>query len=342
MPSEENPPTQFFRLTRPSLWEPVGEVFVAGLLNDRDAPERRIKRAGPFVPPISFPSWSFSVVVTDSFRRQLETAGLGAFQYRPIIKEHIPEIAWGEWDRNTWSPPVSPRGDAMAYLCSLPHSPAAAGRMEDLWELILRDGPVAESYYLVGDWGEPQLLVDPATWKGDHISWGDGNHLVVVTDRMKSFLDDVAGEWVRITPARFERPPRPKFYLVNAKQALIENPNREDLEGHVQMLDESAKWTRVSSVSLIDSADWCLTAVVSGNVSVRNVAVRYQGTRILYKISRARQLELLQKFYDGDYEALMKEKWEIWENPIVVGPLGPGIIGEKPEEERYPAKRQRC
>ena len=336
MKSEQNEPTplpQFYELHEPAIWGSVGRVFVAGVLKDLESPQVPIRRAGPYVPPISFPwpVFAFSVVVTDGLRRQLEAAALGRFRYRPIIKEHVPTIPWETWDRNVWSPPVSPQGDAASYLSSLPHSPAAAKQMEELWELILPDGPNVESYYLAGRWGESQLLVDPMTWKGDHISRGAGTRLIVVTELAKSFLENLAGEWVRFTPARFERPPRPKFYLVDVKGSLIENPSREDLERHVLSLNEAAKWTRRGGVRLIDSADRCLTALVSGAVQVFNVAANYKLVRQLYGLSRTTQLELLQEHYDGDYDGLMRKDWEEWENPVMSGPLGPGRIGGKPE-----------
>jgi hypothetical protein len=202
--------------------------------------------------------------------------------------------------------------------------------METLWEMLLPDGPTVESYYLVGNWGERQLIVDPATWKGDHISYGESTKIIVVTERAKSFLEKTAKEWVRFTTARFERAPRAAFYLVDARENLIENPSREDLEKHVLVLNEAAKWTRTGGVRLIDSTDWCLGASISGNVQLVNVAARFKRSRMLYDVSRAKQLELLQKLYDADYDSLMREDWDEWENPLMSGPPGPGRIGVKP------------
>ena len=56
-----------------------------------------ISRTGPYVPPITFPGIG-DVIVTDEFKRRIETSDLKGFSFRPVLKKRIVNLEWHKWD----------------------------------------------------------------------------------------------------------------------------------------------------------------------------------------------------------------------------------------------------
>jgi len=105
-----------------------------------------LERTGPEIFPITFP---IDVVVTDDFRRSLESSGLSGAEFRAVIKHRIVELDWSEWDSTEPEPPEIPEsGEPEDYILARPHSPRAAAAMPQLWELIASDDSTADIYYL--------------------------------------------------------------------------------------------------------------------------------------------------------------------------------------------------
>jgi hypothetical protein len=136
------------RLRQTAFWGDYGTELARGLPVKRDeSGHLLVERAGPFAPPMIFTIESlvgFKVLVTQSFRERLEAANFGDLAFKPTIKKHIVSIPWETWDREArlpWDtsarvqgePPEE--GEPCNYVMRGQHSPEAASRMEDIWEL---------------------------------------------------------------------------------------------------------------------------------------------------------------------------------------------------------------
>jgi hypothetical protein len=316
-PSDE---TTLYELCPPKFWDLRFSVVIEGMLGGDDWDE--ITRAGPFVPPISFPT--NSIVVTSSFRDRLDKAGLGVFEYRPIVKRHIVELQWHEWDRSSRPRGITLPRDVGAYLDSAPHSASCAKQMEDLWELLLPVGPQATTYNLAGRWGRPELsIIDRKTVQGHHISESQGISLYVLSARAKDFLASEAREWASFEPLYFAPPPRPPFVMVNEGGVVVENPTRDEALDYAKSLgsQESRGMLR-----LINSCDWFILLTTRGYVEMDQVNASHQHMRVIERASRETQLELWMAFYDRDLRRIEAADWQIVQNPDGTGPVGPGTV----------------
>jgi hypothetical protein len=84
------------------LWGDYGFALISGYA-DRKGHKGllHLRRAGPFLPPISFPLLSTEgrlPVVSDGFCVGLERAGFGDLVFRPVVFDHIVDISWHLWD----------------------------------------------------------------------------------------------------------------------------------------------------------------------------------------------------------------------------------------------------
>jgi hypothetical protein len=308
-----------FQLGDATFWDFRFSDVINGMLGGDDWNE--ITRAGPFVPPISFPM--NRIIVTSSFRERLDRVGLGALKYRPIVKRHIVELPWHEWDRTTLPRGVSLPRDIGAYLESAPHSAGCAKLMEDLWELRPPKGPRATLYNPAGRWGFPQLgIIDRTTVRGHHISESQGITLYVISAKAKDWLATEAGDWVSFRPLFFEPPPRHAFVMVNAAGDVKENPTHEEALGYVQSLGQEGR----GLLRLINSLDWFIEVSRTGYVELNHVTASYKRFRQMRSTPREKQVELWMAFYDRDIPRLMAEPWQIVENPNGEGAVGPGTV----------------
>jgi len=93
---------------RKSHWGDYFDILMHGMTDDlgRRGGLLELERTGPFVPPISMPS--SVLVVTESFRSELENSGLVGLRFQPVIKRRIVPSAWHTWDRNTEHPAEYP------------------------------------------------------------------------------------------------------------------------------------------------------------------------------------------------------------------------------------------
>ncbi|MEX0642069.1 MAG: hypothetical protein WD468_05180 [Pirellulales bacterium] len=221
-------------------WHAFGRILIAGFFDDPKDPlvgepvvnpvGKALVRTGPFVPPVSFPIGH--CVVTDSFRKELESSGLRGLAFAPVLKHHIVELHWEEWDRTKELEPWQlPESGLEGYFLDHAHSPQAAAAMGHLWELcpprlarITNDRPrldlatarrmfkdmvgkpISElpryvepvvTYYLVREWSAV----------GDHDFFrasppppnplgSEGSPRIFVSERAKDWLEAHVGEWV--------------------------------------------------------------------------------------------------------------------------------------------------
>jgi hypothetical protein len=143
------------RLRQTAFWGDYGTALARGLPAQRDKKSGHllVERAGPFAPPMIFTIESlvgFKVLVTQSLREKLEAANFGDLTFKPTIKKHIVSIPWETWDREArlpWDanarvqgePPEE--GEPSNYVTRGKHSPEAASKMEEIWELVAPDLP---------------------------------------------------------------------------------------------------------------------------------------------------------------------------------------------------------
>jgi hypothetical protein len=145
-------------------WGDYGNILVSGLV-DRDETSGLllIERTGPFVPPISIGGLHSPVVVTDSFRRELEGSGLTGFGFQPAVKQRIVRLAWERWDRSAAEPAEYPaEGEPENYVLGRQHDPELAEAIGPLWELLAELEDVAS--------GQPDFLRDTQYFSSVHVS----------------------------------------------------------------------------------------------------------------------------------------------------------------------------
>ncbi|MEX0726478.1 MAG: hypothetical protein WD065_09440 [Planctomycetaceae bacterium] len=203
--SEATSETQmkFYQVRNRELWGDYGAVLIHGMTSgsmENDGP-LELERAGPFMPPVTFPALC-DPIVTDEFRKALETSGLAEFGFRPVIKAKIVDLPWEHWNLNAEDAPFyPPTGEPSDYFIELPHSDAASEAMGDVWQLKLPIGAVVDIDIKRAPW-DYDVRVHVETWNGAHVFYGDKYNgwqgtWVIVSEVGKKWLEEHCGEWVR-------------------------------------------------------------------------------------------------------------------------------------------------
>ncbi len=202
---------RFYHVKGMQVWGDYGDVLVNGFvrnnLDRRASDSLKLTRAGPFMPPITFPGALVPVVVvSDRFRQEMSKSGFGQWQFRPVLKDHIVELHWEQWNRSS-SPPTYPEGGEPEDYLSAPHSPKAADALGELWELVLRTGATIDANVQFSPSGQLplaqlQIRVHQSTWNGDQIFLGVEPNAaptgvwILVSETGKKWLEEHAKEWV--------------------------------------------------------------------------------------------------------------------------------------------------
>jgi hypothetical protein len=150
----------------------------------------QLERTGPYVPPISFSGPD--IVVTDAFRRQLESSGLIGLGFRPVIKKHIVRLDWRSWDLSANMPAEIPQGGEPGnYILAKPHSPNISDQMGDLWELVSGFNAKAKES------APGRTVLIGASWQGaDFFKAENGWRSVLVSEKAMEWLQKDVGEHV--------------------------------------------------------------------------------------------------------------------------------------------------
>jgi hypothetical protein len=153
----------------------------------------QLERAGPFVPPITFPTPA-EVVVTSAFRERLERAAFTGLIFQRIDVVTAVDLPWEEWDRTHPRPAVMPTsGEPEDYLPPAMHGSACAAQIGRLWEFAAPSSAVGTrvnigfrkySYNVAVRAGAPDFFR------------ADGLGFTFVSDRARAWLANVAPEWV--------------------------------------------------------------------------------------------------------------------------------------------------
>jgi len=195
-----------FRLRPARLWGDYGSILMTGLASrDKESGNLILDRAGPFAPPIFFPTVFPSgrcAVITQSFRELLEDAGLGQLAFRSIIKHNIIDIPWHTWDRLAKFPSVIPEsGEPEEFILDRENSDEASQEMGELWELqtpgipceIAREESEGSSSSSL-----KRFVVKPASGNYQGLFSPIKNpHMWLVDEPARLLFEQHAGEWVQ-------------------------------------------------------------------------------------------------------------------------------------------------
>jgi hypothetical protein len=132
----------FILRSGPAPWGDYGHILMNGMSQHLGLNPStgliQLERTGPFVSPISFPGVG-DVVVTDSFRKELEGSGLRGLDFAPVELSRIVELDWHLWDLDADEPPLYPdEGEPEGYILDREHSSELANYIGPLWQLLLK------------------------------------------------------------------------------------------------------------------------------------------------------------------------------------------------------------
>jgi hypothetical protein len=196
------------------LWGPYGDVLVSGYFERKD--EQRpalLFRTGPFLPPIWFPycTPANAVIVTESFKHEIEGAGIPQLEFRKAILNRIVPHDWDRWDFQSAEPKVyPPEGEPENYIWEEKHSRRCAGRMEDVWEVSCPIIPAVYSTWLdspnvhVPEERRTLVLAD-TQYEGLFLP--AAGELPVVDEATKQWFESNVGEWVCFIPLDLKADP---------------------------------------------------------------------------------------------------------------------------------------
>ena len=187
-----------------NLWGDYGSILISGSAHrESEGGPLLLHRAGPFLPPISFPwlrAGGYRIVVSDEFRRELDSAGFAGLRFEPAVKSRIIKLAWDEWDRTAAQPKqYPPGGEPESYIWDKPHDARVATQMPEAWEFLPplvrlrmerledpRGGYLDKYRAFPSEQGYPSLFSS----RHDY-----GN--LIVDDETRRWFERSVGEWVR-------------------------------------------------------------------------------------------------------------------------------------------------
>jgi hypothetical protein len=178
--------SQFYRL-RPvdAPWGDHGHILYHGMSSHqpRKGGCLRLERTGPPIFPITFPGPG-EIVVTGRFRQALEGSGLTVFAFRTVIKHHIVELDWEDWDPTAEEPERLPEsGEPEDYILGLPHSDAASTELGDLWELVPHEN--GADVIRIGKYLETKLALIKESWNGTDFFFVRSTRMACVSERAR-------------------------------------------------------------------------------------------------------------------------------------------------------------
>jgi hypothetical protein len=199
---------ELFTIKQADLWGDYGDVLISGFCQKKasDSPAL-LERAGPFLPPISFPSRT--IIVSDSFKFKLEAAmndsSIPRIHFRKAVLDKIVPIDWHLWDRKAESPKKYPvEGEPENYLYEGKHSPDTAGRMESAWEIIVPEFPCVFEESFINSANSHKvshpktLYVDSTVYPCLFNTGFYGSS--IINDSLKNWLQIHVAEWVKFYP----------------------------------------------------------------------------------------------------------------------------------------------
>jgi hypothetical protein len=186
-------PTRLYRLMPVEApWGDYGQVLMHGLSTrlDRQKGLIQLERTGPTIAPITSPNDN-DRIVTQDFQLALEQSGLTGFSFQPVIKRHIVDLDWEEWDITADGPEELPEDDvASNYILRRPHETRAADELGILFEMVLAPGIEARI-------DEDDVLhVKPESWNGTDFFHATEFRIPCVSAKARAWIEHHAGDYV--------------------------------------------------------------------------------------------------------------------------------------------------
>jgi hypothetical protein len=192
-------PSDLFRLLPVEApWGDYGSILMHGLSTrlDRLRGLIQLERTGPTIAPITIPNDN-DLIVTQGFQLALQQSGLTGLAFQPVIKRHIVDLDWEEWDITSGEPEELPDdGIAANYILRRPHETRAADELGILHELVLSTGIAA--------WIDDNdvLHVKPETWNGTDFFHATEFRIPCVSAKARAWLEHHAGDYVEFRALR--------------------------------------------------------------------------------------------------------------------------------------------
>ena len=181
-----------------SPWGDYGTIAVHGMSAHHapdDTDSLHLERSGTFVPPITFPGIG-TIVVTDAFRRRLDTAGFEGLVFRPVRKARIVDLEWRHWIPDGDPAELPDSGEPEDLLLERPHNESLAQALGDLWELVLPVGAQIERVQHGPYSRDVDIVLLSATWSGADLFRANGVLYNYASERAQRWLTEEASEWV--------------------------------------------------------------------------------------------------------------------------------------------------
>jgi hypothetical protein len=184
-------------------WGDYGSILVSGMSCHLPRKEGLIQfeRTAPFVPPISLPGLG-DIVVTDAFKRALESSELTGMSFQPVIKARIVHFEWEKWDQTADEPEEYPdEGEPEGYILDRPHKPELAEEMGELWEVCLEEHAEVERVKVGRRSWDVDIYVLGSSWDGTDLFRAKGVGFIYVSEKARNWLQKTVAEWVSSEPA---------------------------------------------------------------------------------------------------------------------------------------------
>ena len=161
-----------------------------------------LERTGPYIPPITFPG---PIILTAEARTLLEASELSGFSFLPVVKAHIAELHWEDWDLNlTWPPQLPESGEPEDYVLAEPHSASASAALGEIWEVVLPTAGkiIAPDPITPDSLMRPykDLSLDSSAWNGADFFRGNSFGFKFCSARGHDWLSRTWGEFVWFDP----------------------------------------------------------------------------------------------------------------------------------------------
>jgi len=178
---------KFYRLQNKEVnWGDYGDMLLSGTTTHLDRHQGLLQyiRTGPFQPDITI-SGIDDLLVTEGIKKKIGVSNLQGFQFRPVIKRHIPFLDWTSRNIKNKDPGYYPdNGEPEKYILSLQHSEELAANMENIWEVIVDiSGTFADSQtYKQGEKNIDIMMTRDSGW-------------FVVAEKAKLWMEDNCDNW---------------------------------------------------------------------------------------------------------------------------------------------------
>ena len=196
---------RFFQIEEPeSTWGDYGRVLRHGGSRPDEKGVLTIRRAGPYVPPISFPRFGpeLRIVATEPLKQMLIQAGFNGCEFRSVSIGKIVESDWHKWDRpilrrfyKPWKK-CTENGEPGELLDNQPHSDALVHLMPKLYQLDAKSDCEFSHQQGIG------FAIIQESWKGNDLFKHPEWPWYYVTERLRNWFNQKVPRLVQFKDVR--------------------------------------------------------------------------------------------------------------------------------------------